>query len=73
MSEIATLVKEHLLGINNTLALTIQLIESATQAVNNSTGRLVATIEELRQESDGTAQRIVDAITAQSLLAASHS
>ncbi|KAF8511470.1 hypothetical protein JB92DRAFT_3118072 [Gautieria morchelliformis] len=65
ISEVATIIKERLSGANDMLAPTIQKMEKAVQVIDNSTNRLTGTVEELRQESDGTAQRIIEAVNEQ--------
>ncbi|KAF8481458.1 hypothetical protein JB92DRAFT_3132759 [Gautieria morchelliformis] len=72
-SEIATIIRERLSGVNDILAPVIQQIESATQTICDSTGSLAGTVEELQQESDGTTQRIVEAVAAQILADPNHS
>ncbi|KAF8522514.1 hypothetical protein JB92DRAFT_3110585 [Gautieria morchelliformis] len=65
IAELATAVRERLSGVNDVLAPMLQQMELATTKIRESTNSLAGTVEELRQESDGTAQRIVDAVTAQ--------
>ncbi|KAF8525307.1 hypothetical protein JB92DRAFT_1317138 [Gautieria morchelliformis] len=63
MASVVTDINECLQGVIITPV--IQKIEDARAKIRSSTNSLAGTVEELRQESDGTAQGIVDAVTAQ--------